>query len=59
MRTILHIKSATTDALAEEIISTLLAEGQQRVEIVDLNGDEPDYQSTLEQLFKADSVAVW
>jgi hypothetical protein len=59
MRTILHIKSATTDALAEKVISTQLADKKQRVQIVDLNVDEPDYQSVLEQIFAADSVAVW
>lgn len=59
MRTILHIKSATTDTLAEEVISRQRSDGQLRVEIVDLNGDDPGYQSVLEMLFEADSVAVW
>jgi len=59
MRTILHIKSATTDALAEAVIASQRADEKLRVEIVDLNVDDPDYQSALEKIFAAESVAVW
>jgi hypothetical protein len=59
MRTILHIKTATADALAEDVISTQLADTSLRIEIADLNIDKPDYQSALEKIFAADSVAVW
>ncbi|GEM_PF-1746740 len=59
MRTILHIKSATADALAETVIATQVADETLRAVVVNLNVDEPDYQSALEQIFTADSVAVW
>ena len=59
MRTVLHIKAATTDALAEAVISAHLNDPSLRVEIVDLKVDEPDYQIALEGVFTADSVAVW
>ncbi|MBI1178661.1 hypothetical protein GC207_14610 [bacterium] len=59
MRTLLHIKSDTADARAESVISQQLARDELAVEICDLNIDQPDYESLLDKILAADSVAVW
>jgi hypothetical protein len=59
MRTLLHIKSDTADARAETVINQQLAREDFHVEIVDLNVDQPDYETLFEKIFTADSVAVW
>ena len=59
MRRILHIKSSTADALADEVIAAQLPDTSLQIRIVDLNVDEPDYLSVLEEIFEADSVEVW
>lgn len=59
MKNVLHIKTPTVDALAEQVIAAQLTDGRLKVEIADLTVEKPDYQSALEKIFKADSVAVW
>lgn len=59
MRTLLHIKSDTADTLAEAVIDRHLALDEVSVEVVDLNVDQPDYESLLNKIFAAESVAVW
>lgn len=59
MRTILHIKSDTADALAEQVIAAHVADEDIREEIVDLNVDQPDYAALVDKIFAADAVAVW
>ncbi len=59
MRRVLHIIVNQEAGYARA-----LAEQQQRlekheVEIVDLTRTEPDYRVLLDQIFAADSVAVW
>jgi hypothetical protein len=56
----LHILTRPTDTLATEVI----AAQQNRVAdleviVVDLTQGPPDYSALLEQIFAADSVAVW
>ncbi len=59
MRIILHIRTRPDDTLADQVIATQRRQADVRVEVVDLTGPEPDYGKLLEQIFAADSVAVW
>ena len=59
MKTVLHIKTPTVDDLAEQVISAQCSDDLLKVETADLTVEEPDYQSALEKIFEADSVAVW
>lgn len=59
MKTVLHIKTPTVDDLAEQVISAQLSDDRLKVEMADLTVEVPDYQSVLEKIFEADSVAVW
>jgi len=59
MRTVLHVKSDTADARAESVINHQLGLEHLNVEIVDLSVDQPDYETLLDKILAADSVAVW
>lgn len=59
MRTLLHI----TTRPDEPLLKTLAAQQSQwpdtTVTVVDLSQPAPDYDALVEQVFAADSVAVW
>ena len=59
MATALHILTKPNDALAVDIIAQQRIQGGQKVDVVDLTVDPPDYADLLERIFAADSVAVW
>ena len=59
MRVVLHILTRPDDTLAQEIISRQREQHGQQVNVVDLNAAEPDYARLLQEIFAADSVAVW
>lgn len=59
MRTALHIMTKENDAGAEKVISRQRGQSELKVETVTLVDRQPDYQSLLEKVFAADSVAVW
>jgi hypothetical protein len=59
MRSLLHIITKAEDEFVKEVIQRQSALPDCRVEIVDMNAAEPDYEALLEQIFAADSVQVW
>ncbi len=62
MRVVLHIMTQSDDTLAElaqRVIAGQRAERDQEVHVVDLTSKEPDYAKLLDEIFAADSVAVW
>ena len=59
MSTLLHILTEPSDALAKEVIAKQTANSENKIEIVDLTKDDPDYKNLLEKIFAADSVQVW
>jgi hypothetical protein len=59
MRTLLHIVTRPDDALMAEIIAAQQKQPGRDVRVVDLTMPEPDYLILLEDIFDADSVAVW
>jgi hypothetical protein len=59
MPDLLHILTKPNDTLALEIISHQRQQPGTNVEVVDLTQPEPDYKALLDQIFAADSVAVW
>jgi hypothetical protein len=59
MRTLLHIVTRPDDALMAEIIAAQQKQPGRDVRVVDLTRPEPDYLILLEDIFDADSVAVW
>jgi hypothetical protein len=59
MRTLLHIQTQPDDSLAETIRREQEKEAGQRVIVADLTAESPDYQKLLQQIFEADSIAVW
>ncbi len=59
MRVILHILTKPGDSLAGQIIADQQKQSDLRVNVVDLAAPEPDYPKLLEEIFSADSIAVW
>ena len=59
MRITLHILTRPDDALAGGVIATLGKQSDVQVKIVDLAVPKPNYSEMLEEIFAADSVAVW
>ena len=59
VRVVLHILTQPDDALAREIISRQREQRGQEVNVVDLTAAVPDYARLLQEIFAADSVAVW
>ena len=47
------------DALAQEVIARQREKSDQEVNVVDLGAAVPDYARLLQEIFAADSVAVW
>jgi len=59
MRVVLHILTRPDDTLAQEVIARQREQQDQEVSVVDLTAGEPDYARLLQEIFAADSVAVW
>ena len=59
MAALLHIVTQKDDRLATETIALHESQPEQSVVIADLTTDHPDYGRLLEQIFAADSIAVW
>lgn len=58
-RTVLHIVTRTDDALAAHVIAAQRRQPELEVREVKLTAPGPDYENLLEEIFAADSVAVW
>jgi hypothetical protein len=59
VRVTLHILTRPDDAPAGGVIATLGKRSDVQVKVVDLAVPHPDYAKLLEEIFAADSVAVW
>jgi hypothetical protein len=59
MRVVLHILTRPDDTLAQAVIARQREQQDQEVSVVDLAAAEPDYPKLLQEIFAADSVAVW
>ena len=59
MRVVLHILTQPDDTLAQEVIARQRELQGQEVNVVDLSSAEPDYATLIQEIFAADSVAVW
>jgi len=59
MRVLLHILTQPDDTLAQQVISGQRNQPGQEVNVVDLTAAEPDYAKLIQEIFAADSVAVW
>lgn len=59
MRTQLHILTKSDDPLAAQVIRDQRTQPDHEVKVVDLTQSKPDYAKALEEIFRADSVAVW
>jgi len=54
----LHLMIRPDDTLALELIEQQRQQGHD-VHVFDLSAEQPDYASILEEVFAANSVAVW
>jgi hypothetical protein len=59
MRVALHILTQPDDALARTVLEQLRKRQDQVINVVDLTVAEPDYARLVQEIFAADSVAVW
>jgi len=59
MRAVLLIVTRANDALAAATMATQQKRPETQVKVVHLTAPEPDYAKLLEEIFAADSVAVW
>jgi len=59
MRVVLHILTRPNDRLAQEVIARQREQQDQEVNVVDLTAAEPDYARLIQEIFAADSAAVW
>jgi hypothetical protein len=61
MKTILHLQTRPTDALAEQLATAQAALPGTTVETLRLTADstDADYRALVEKVFQADSVQVW
>lgn len=59
MRRVLHIVTASADPAEAGIIAAQRKLPNHEVRVCDLTQPEPDYRALLEEIFAADSIAVW
>lgn len=57
--TLLHIITDPECALAREIVALQEQRPDRSVKVFNLTEPTPDYHALLEEIFAADSVAVW
>jgi len=55
----LHVLVRPPDLLVQELLAATPLQPGVRVEVIDLNGVDPDYGRLVEQIFAADSVVTW
>jgi hypothetical protein len=58
MRTILHILTRPEDELTRELIAQQRGLPESKIEVVELAGSAPDYDTLVEKIFAADSIEV-
>jgi len=59
MRVALHILTQPGDTLAHEVIEKLRQQSEQEIKVFELTAENPDYAGLVQEIFAADSVAVW
>ena len=59
MTNILHILTKANDVLATEIVAKQATLPDCKITVADLTKPNSNYTELLEQIFAADSVAVW
>ena len=59
MTRILHILTKPDDALVAEVVAKQATLPDCKITVTDLTQPAPNYAELLEQIFVADSVAVW
>jgi len=59
MRVALHILTQPGDTLPGEVIARLRQQPEQEIKVFDLTAEKPDYPGLVQEIFAADSVAVW
>jgi len=59
MRVALHILTKPDDTLARTVLEQLRERQDQVINVIDLTVAEPDYARLIQEIFAADSVAVW
>jgi len=59
MRVVLHILAQPDDELARNVIAQQSADSELQVKVSDLRTVVPDYTGLIEEIFAAESVAVW
>jgi len=59
MRVALHILTQPGDTLPREVIAKLRQVPEEEIKVFDLTADNPDYRGLVQEIFAADSVAVW
>ena len=59
MKTVLHILTQPGDELARDVIAAHARNQELVVLTADLTTALPDYDTTLDALFSADTVCVW
>jgi hypothetical protein len=59
VKRILHILTNENDAVADRLISEQQGQTGHEVVTANLTAATPDYAQLLEEIFAADSVAVW
>lgn len=59
MRVVLHILTSENNELAREVIAQQSRNSELKMRISDLTTLTPDYASVIEDIFAAESVAVW
>jgi hypothetical protein len=59
MRVALHILTKPDDTLARTVLDQLRERQDQVINVIDLTVAEPDYARLIQEIFAADSVAVW
>ncbi len=59
MRRVLHILTEPDDALAQTLRDLQSAQDDIDVAVADLTVPNPDYDALVEEVFAADSIAVW
>ena len=56
----LHLITRTQDSLALDVVRRHVhAEGDSRVQVVDLTAGAVDYAALVEAIFASDSIQVW
>jgi hypothetical protein len=59
MIALLHILTRPADDLARGVIDATRVDPTVRVEVFDLNLENPDYRALVDRIFDADSIATW